>query len=79
MNASTGEFLALTGQAAGYAELSERVDGLTDLLEDQVVPLIRAVAWLTLADGPVPVRPEPARRAAPRPRRHLHLVRADAK
>lgn len=72
MNVDTGEFRALTEQAAGVAELSERVDGLVDLVEDQMVPLIRAVAYL--ADDPGPVRRQPARHAAPKRQRHLRAV-----
>ena len=49
-------------------ELSARIDALTDLIEDEVVPLIRALAYLAELDPPPP---------APQPKgeRHLRLVK----
>jgi hypothetical protein len=75
VSAGTGAPAALSGQAAGLAArvdgLAARVDGLARLIEEELVPLVRAVARLAGDAAP----PPPPRPAGPgRPRGHLRVT-----
>jgi len=89
MQVDTGEFRALSEQAAGMAALSRKVSTLTgrvtvmgnhvnrmdDALEDDVRGLLRITVSLMEYSGLMPRKPrEPGRHAVPKRERHLRVV-----
>ena len=87
MNIDTGEFRALTGQAAAAAALGRKISTLTGrvtvmgnhlnrldvLVDDDLRVLVRVLVRVVEAYGIVPR--EPAARTAPRPRGHLRVIK----